>query len=89
MLNKNTKYENALYRTCCQLLRQRCSELKHLYWLTTAADLQIFANSNDPKVIYQLMRAFGDQENHPVKFLALNNKTIIPEKHELYSRGMT
>ena len=76
-LNENTKSAKAGYEIYCQLLRQRCRELKNKWWLTKAAELQTLANYNDPK---------GPRLNHPEQLLALNNKTIIIEKHEILVR---
>ena len=87
MLRKNTKSTKVRYRKCCQLLRQRRRELKNKWWLIKAAKLQIVAEFNEPKAFYQNMKAAWEPRvNHPEQLLALENKTIITEKHMLLAK---
>ena len=44
MFSKNTKSTKNRYRTCCQLLQQKCRELKNKLRLTKVAELQILAD---------------------------------------------
>ena len=85
MLSEN-KYAKARYRTCCQLPRQRCRELKNKWWLTKAAELQTLADSNDPKGFNQRMRAVWEAKNEPPRTTALDNKTILTEKRKFLTR---
>ena len=56
-------------------------------WLTKASEFQILADSNDSKGFYQSMKSvLGPTESNPEQMLALNNKTMIREKHNLLAR---
>ena len=84
MLNKNMKSVMVRYRTCCQLLYR---EIKNKSWPTKALELQIFAQSNNPKGFYQNRRIlWGPRVNHSKQLLTVSNKTIIIEKCEFHVR---
>ena len=55
---------------------------KNKWLLIKMAELQTLADSKDPRGFYQNMRAvWRPRVNYPEQLLALNNKTIIREKH--------
>ena len=49
--------------------------------------MQILADSNDPRGFYQIQGAvLGSVVNHPEQPLALDNKTIMTVKRELFAK---
>ncbi len=51
--------------------------------VTKATEFLTLTNSKDPKGFYQSMRTvWALRVNHPEQLQALNNKTIITEKHD-------
>ncbi len=87
MLSRNTRSVKLKYRVNSRKLTSRCRELKNEWWLKKAAELQLFADTNDIKGFYQSMKAiWGPRVSHPDQLLASDSVTLLTEKQDLLAR---
>ena len=89
-LNRSTRSTKARLRHHNRLLQRRCRELKNQWWQGKAAELQVFADTNNVKGFYQSMKAvWGPKLCFPDQLLATDGRTLITNKQDLLDRWTT